>query len=128
MTAVHAPATTDQATTRPADALRRVVRIDAALAAASGLAMLLAVLVPVVEPLGYDPLWFGVLLVMNLELAVITPPVGLNLFAMKSVAPEIPLSEIIKGVIPYIILEFALLMVMVGVPEIATWLPSVIVG
>jgi tripartite ATP-independent transporter DctM subunit len=96
--------------------------------AASLLLVVTPVLVPVVEPLGYDPLWFGVLLVMNLELAVITPPVGLNLFAMKSVAPDIPLSEIIKGVIPYIVLEFGLLMVMVGVPEIATWLPSVIVG
>jgi len=96
--------------------------------AASLLLVVTPVLVPVVEPLGYDPLWFGVLLVMNLELAVITPPVGLNLFAMKSVAPDIPLSQIIKGVIPYIILEFALLMVMVAVPEIATWLPGLIVG
>lgn len=96
--------------------------------AASLLLVVTPVLVPVVEPLGYDPLWFGVLLVMNLELAVITPPVGLNLFAMKSVAPEIPLSEIVRGVVPYIILEFALLMVMIAVPEIATWLPSVMVG
>lgn len=96
--------------------------------AASLLLVVTPVLVPVVTPLGFDPLWFGVLLVMNLELAVITPPVGLNLFAMKSVAPDIPLSEIIRGVIPYIIIEFALLMVMVAVPEIATWLPSVIVG
>lgn len=96
--------------------------------AASLLLVVTPVLVPVVTPLGYDPLWFGVLLVMNLELAVITPPVGLNLFAMKSVTPDIPLSQIIRGVIPYIILEFCLLMVMVAVPEIATWLPSIIVG
>jgi tripartite ATP-independent transporter DctM subunit len=96
--------------------------------AASLLLVVTPVLVPVVMPLGFDPLWFGVLLVMNLELAVITPPVGLNLFAMKSVAPDIPLSEIIRGVIPYIAIEFALLMVMIGVPEIATWLPSVVVG
>lgn len=96
--------------------------------AASLLLVVTPVLVPVVVPLGYDPLWFGVLLVMNLELAVITPPVGLNLFAMKSVAPDIPLSAIIRGVIPYIVIEFALLMVMVVVPEIATWLPSLVVG
>ena len=96
--------------------------------AASLLLVVTPVLVPVVTPLGFDPLWFGVLLVMNLELAVITPPVGLNLFAMKSVVPDIPLKAIIRGVIPYIILEFALLMVMVWVPEIATWLPSKIVG
>lgn len=96
--------------------------------AASLLLVVTPVLVPVVTPLGFDPLWFGVLLVMNLELAVITPPVGLNLFAMKSVAPEIPLAEIITGVIPYVVLEFCLLMVMVAVPEIATWLPGKLVG
>lgn len=96
--------------------------------AASLLLVVTPVLVPVVAGLGYDPLWFGVLLVMNLELAVITPPVGLNLFAMKSVVPDIPLSAIIRGVIPYIIIEFCLLMVMLVVPEIATWLPSLVVG
>jgi tripartite ATP-independent transporter DctM subunit len=96
--------------------------------AASLLLVVTPVLVPVVTPLGFDPLWFGVLLVMNLELAVITPPVGLNLFAMKSVVPDVPLKAIIRGVIPYIVLEFGLLMVMVFVPEVATWLPSKIVG
>jgi len=96
--------------------------------AASLLLVVTPVLVPVVTPLGFDPLWFGVLLVMNLELAVITPPVGLNLFAMKSVTPDIPFSQIIRGVGPYIAIEFALLMVMIAVPEIATWLPGLIVG
>ena len=105
-----------------------LIILGALVDAASLLLVVTPVLVPVVVPLGYDPLWFGVLLVMNLELAVITPPVGLNLFAMKSVAPDIPLSDIIRGVIPYIIIEFCLLMVMVVVPEIATWLPSLIVG
>lgn len=105
-----------------------LIILGALVDAASLLLVVTPVLVPVVIPLGYDPLWFGVLLVMNLELAVITPPVGLNLFAMKSVVPDIPLSDIIRGVIPYIIIEFCLLMVMVVVPEIATWLPSLIVG
>jgi C4-dicarboxylate transporter, DctM subunit len=105
-----------------------LIILGALVDAASLLLVVTPVLVPVVVPLGYDPLWFGVLLVMNLELAVITPPVGLNLFAMKSVAPDIPLSSIIRGVVPYIIIEFFLLMVMVVVPEIATWLPSLVVG
>ncbi|MQA63137.1 MAG: TRAP transporter large permease subunit [Actinophytocola sp.] len=96
--------------------------------AASLLLVVTPVLVPVVTPLGFDPLWFGVLLVMNLELAVITPPVGLNLYAMKSVVPDIPLGQIMRGVVPYIILELTLLMVMVAVPGIATWLPSQLVG
>ena len=96
--------------------------------AASLLLVVTPVLVPVVALLGYDPLWFGVLLVMNLELAVITPPVGLNLYAMKSVAPDIPLGQIMRGAVPYIVIEFALLMVMIAIPEISTWLPGKIVG
>lgn len=92
--------------------------------AASLLLVVTPVLVPVVSQLGFDPLWFGVLLVMNLEMAVVTPPVGLNLYAMKSVAPDIPLGQIFRGPAPYIVLELALLMVMILVPEISTWLPE----
>lgn len=92
-------------------------------------ASLLLVATPIVLPmfvaLGYDPLWVGVILVVTLELAVITPPVGLNLYAMKSVVPELDIGAIIRGVVPYIIIELCLVVVMVFVPEIATWLPSI---
>lgn len=94
--------------------------------AASLLLVVTPVLVPVVSELGFSPLWFGVLLVMNLEMAVITPPVGLNLYAMKSVVPSLQLTEIIRGIWPYVGLEFAFLMLMMAVPGISLWLPSTV--
>jgi TRAP-type C4-dicarboxylate transport system permease large subunit len=94
--------------------------------AASLLLVVTPILVPAMSALGYDPLWLGVLLVVNLEMAVITPPVGLNLYTMKSVVPELDLAEIFRGIVPYLFIEAALLAVMIAVPGIATWLPSVI--
>jgi len=91
---------------------------------------LLLVVTPIVVPamagLGFDPLWMGVLLVVNLEMAVITPPVGLNLYTMKSVVPDLDLSDIFRGIVPYLFIESALLAVMIAVPGIATWLPGLI--
>lgn len=92
--------------------------------AASLLLVVTPILLPAVIALGYDPLWLGVILVVNLEMAVITPPVGLNLYTMKSVVPELDLSDIFKGVVPYLVIEIALLVLMVFVPDIALWLPN----
>jgi TRAP-type C4-dicarboxylate transport system permease large subunit len=93
-------------------------------------ASLLLVVTPILEPavsdLGYDPLWFGVLLVVNLEMAVITPPVGLNLYTMKSVVPELDMAEIFRGVAPYLLIEGALLGLLIAVPSIATFLPELL--
>ena len=94
--------------------------------AGSLLLVVTPILVPAMSALGFDPLWLGVLIVVNLEMAVITPPVGLNLYTMKSVVPELDLSDIFRGIVPYIVIEAALLAVMIAVPGIATWLPSVI--
>ncbi|MGH3096999.1 MAG: TRAP transporter large permease [Streptosporangiales bacterium] len=92
--------------------------------AASLLLVVTPILVPAMKTLGYDPLWLGVLLVVNLEMAVITPPVGLNLYIMKSVAPEIDLAQIFRGIVPYLFLEAGLLVLIVAVPQLATWLPA----
>ncbi|RIK14852.1 MAG: permease [Acidobacteria bacterium] len=92
--------------------------------AASLLLVVTPILLPTVVALGYDPLWLGIILVVNLEMAVITPPVGLNLYTMKSVVPELDLADIFRGVVPYIIIEFLLLILLVVVPEIALWLPA----
>ncbi|WP_109472055.1 TRAP transporter large permease [Ornithinimicrobium cavernae] len=92
--------------------------------AASLLLVVTPILLPTVVALGYDPLWLGIILVVNLEMAVITPPVGLNLYTMKSVVPDLDLADIFKGVVPYIIIEFALLLLLIFVPEIALWLPN----
>lgn len=93
---------------------------------ASLLLVVTPILVPAIEALGFSPLWFGVLLVVNLEMAVITPPVGLNLYTMKSVAPELDLRDIFRGITPYLLIEMGLLVVMVMFPELATFLPELI--
>ncbi|MFC4495109.1 TRAP transporter large permease [Streptomyces ovatisporus] len=94
--------------------------------AASLLLVVTPILVPAIEELGFDPLWFGVLLVINLEMAVITPPVGLNLYTMKSVVPELDLADIFRGIMPYLVIEAGMLALVTAVPEIATWLPGLI--
>ena len=92
--------------------------------AASLLLVVTPILVPAIEGLGFDPLWFGVLLVINLEMAVITPPVGLNLYTMKSVVPELDLADIFRGITPYLVIEAGMLVLVTAVPELATWLPG----
>jgi tripartite ATP-independent transporter DctM subunit len=94
--------------------------------AASLLLVVTPILVPAIEELGYDPLWFGVLLVVNLEIAVITPPVGLNLYTMKSVVPELDLADIFRGIAPYVAIEILLLAIMIAFPQLATWLPGLL--
>ncbi|MFV0301854.1 MAG: TRAP transporter large permease [Paracoccus sp. (in: a-proteobacteria)] len=82
------------------------------------------ILLPLITALGYDPLWFGIVMVMNLEMAVITPPVGLNLYTLKAVAPVLAIEDIIRSVIPFVIIQFAVLTLFVLMPEIAIWLPG----
>ena len=83
------------------------------------------VVLPTIKALGFDPLWYGIILVLNLEMAVITPPVGLNLYTMQSIMNELlSMKEIIKGSLPYVIVEFIVLMFFVMVPQIALWLPG----
>lgn len=94
--------------------------------AASLLLVTTPILLPIFTALGYDPLWLGVILVVVLETAVITPPVGLNLYAMKSVMPQLAIQDIIRGAVPYLLIELALMVVMIFVPEIATWFPGII--
>ncbi len=80
------------------------------------------ILLPTIAQLGIDPVWYGVLLMINLELALITPPVGMNLFVIKGIT-DAPLSEVVRGAAPYVVLLIAGLAVLVAVPGLATWLP-----
>ena len=84
------------------------------------------ILLPLVTALGYDPLWFGIVLVMNLEIAVVTPPVGLNLYALKGVCPQLHVEEIIRSVVPFVVVQFAMLMLFVLVPGLSLWLPGLL--
>jgi C4-dicarboxylate transporter DctM subunit len=77
---------------------------------------------PVMVALGIDPIWYGILLMINLELALITPPVGMNLFVIKGIA-KAPLSEVILGALPYAALMLMGLVLVFIFPQLATWLP-----
>lgn len=84
------------------------------------------ILLPLIVTLGYDPLWFGIILVMNLEIAVVTPPVGLNLYALRGVCPMLSVEEIIRSVVPFVIVQFVMLMIFVLFPGLSLWLPGFI--
>ena len=101
-----------------------VMALGCLIDAASLMLVITPILLPIFTELGYDPLWVGVILVVTLETAVITPPVGLNLYAMKSVVPQVDIGAIIRGALPYLAIEFGLVVLMVFVPELATWFPS----
>ena len=79
---------------------------------------------PVVMGLGFDPIWFGIIVVMVVELGLITPPIGMNVFIIKGMAPEVPLGQIYKGVLPFVIAQLLLIGIIIAFPDIATWLPS----
>lgn len=82
------------------------------------------IIFPVMIELGIDPIWYGILLMINLELALITPPVGMNLFVIKGIA-KATMGEIIRGILPYVMLLLAGLVIVLLVPQTATWLPIV---
>lgn len=84
------------------------------------------VLLPVVEALGFHPLWFGVLVVVVAEMGLITPPVGMNLFVIRAAEPGIPLSRIAYGSAFFLLAHLALVVVLVAAPGVATWLPSLL--
>lgn len=79
---------------------------------------------PVILALGFDPIWFGALMVVNLELGTITPPFGMALFTMKGVSPDVSTGEIWRAGAPFFLLGVALLVLILVVPSIATWLPG----
>ena len=79
---------------------------------------------PIVMSFGFDPIWFGVLVVLVVELALITPPLGMNVFIIRGVASNVPLSTIFAGVLPFCIALVALIVLIIAVPSIATFLPE----
>jgi len=81
---------------------------------------------PVVMKLGFDPIWFGVIIVLVGEMGVITPPVGVNVFVIKGIAPDIPLRRIFRGILPFLVALIILTVLMTVFPKIATFLPGLI--
>jgi tripartite ATP-independent transporter DctM subunit len=81
---------------------------------------------PLVQKLGFDPIWFGVIVVLVAEMGVISPPEGVNVFVIKSIAPEVPLQSIFKGVLPFLVAMIVCTIIIMIFPIIATFLPSLI--
>jgi C4-dicarboxylate transporter DctM subunit len=79
---------------------------------------------PVVTAMGFDPIWFGVIIVMTVELGLIHPPVGMNVFVIKSVVKDVKFSTIFAGVAPFIVADILRLIILIAFPVIATFLPS----
>ncbi len=90
--------------------------------------MLMPILTPVLEANQFDLIWFAVLLTINLEVGLITPPVGLNLYVLRGVTPDVPLNVILRGSMPYVFIMLGFMVLLCLFPEIATWLPDRLMG
>ena len=86
------------------------------------------ILMPVITAAGFDPIWFGVILTINMELGLITPPVGLNLFVINGITPDIKLPTILKGSLPFMGCMVLAIVILCIFPELATWLPQTLMG
>lgn len=79
---------------------------------------------PIVIHLGFDPVWFGVFAVIMAEIALVTPPIGVNVFIMKNIAPEVAIEDIFRGIMPFILCDFTLVLLLIAFPQLALWLPN----
>lgn len=91
--------------------------------------MLLSVpiFVPIIVALGFNPVWFGIVYVVNMQIALITPPMGLELFLMRT-AFDIPVDKLLKGVAPFLVALFLFLALIIAIPQISLWLPSMMIS
>ena len=87
------------------------------------------VFLPIVKAHGFDPLWFGILFIMNMNIGYMTPPFGFNLFYLKAIVPpSITMGDIYRSVIPFTIMETTGMLIVMLFPQIATWLPNKFFG
>jgi len=86
------------------------------------------ILYPIIRAAGFDPIWFGVILTINMEVGLIHPPVGLNIYIVSAIAPDVPVTRVMWGTIPYVLCMFLAIILLCIFPEIATWLPSRMMG
>jgi tripartite ATP-independent transporter DctM subunit len=88
------------------------------------LILTLPLVFPVCRSLGFDPVWFGIYMTVMMEIAMLTPPIGLNVFVMQKVTPEVALLEIFMGVTPFVLICLLMVVLLVAFPQIVTWLPA----
>ncbi len=86
------------------------------------------ILLPIILSAGFDPYWFAVILTINMEIGLISPPVGLNLYVINGIAPDIPLKTILLGSLPYVACMIIAIILLSIFPGLATWLPEVVMG
>jgi tripartite ATP-independent transporter DctM subunit len=86
------------------------------------------ILLPIITSAGFDPYWFAAVLTINMEIGLISPPVGLNLYVINGIAPDIPLKTILRGSLPYVACMVVAIVILMIFPGIATWLPDAIMG
>ncbi|MGI9449909.1 MAG: TRAP transporter large permease subunit, partial [Geminicoccaceae bacterium] len=84
------------------------------------------VFLPVITGYGYDPLWFGIIVVIVVELGLITPPVGMNIFIIQAQAPGINLGQLYKGITPFLVAPIVLIILLFLFPQLALWLPDLL--
>jgi tripartite ATP-independent transporter DctM subunit len=92
-----------------------------------GLAMIMLtvpILLPTILALGFDPIWFGIMITLIVEMGAITPPVGINVYVIKGIAPDVPLETIFKGIFPFLWALIVVTIILIFFPQIATFLPS----
>src|SRR5262249_50268116 len=80
------------------------------------------ILYPIITTAGFDPVWFGVIMTINMEIGLIHPPVGLNIYIVSSIAPDVPVTRVMWGTIPYVVCMMLAIVILCIFPEIATWL------
>jgi C4-dicarboxylate transporter, DctM subunit len=90
--------------------------------------MVMPILTPVLEAADFDLIWFAVIFTINMEVGLITPPVGLNLYVLRGVAPEVSLATVLKGSLPFVLIMFATIVLIALFPQIALWLPNQMMG
>ncbi len=86
------------------------------------------ILLPIIRAAGFDPVWFGVIMTINTEVGLIHPPVGLNIYIVSAIAPDVPVTRVMWGTIPYVLCMFLAIILLCVFPEIATWLPDTLMG
>ena len=86
------------------------------------------ILLPIITTAGFDPVWFGVVMTINMEIGLIHPPVGLNIYIVNSIAPDVPVTRVMWGTIPYVGCMMLAIVILCIFPEIATWLPDHLMG
>jgi TRAP-type C4-dicarboxylate transport system permease large subunit len=90
------------------------------------LLLTLPVVYPAVIALGYDPIWFGIIVVKMCEICLITPPIGLNCYVVHAVRPDIPLGDVFRGIFPFFCADVATVGLFLAFPEIILWLPQLL--